>query len=231
MPLSKRFYNHKAESAAKRNPNRRLFVHANQVGWAECQIVLVENFPCNSSDELRQREEYHRRQVSPQLCLNAQRCFTTRDDINKDRRVQRANDPEYRKLCNQRSNQWAKDHPEHMLRLLRVRTDRSRPRPRRTPSWARLGSGSVELPRPGIAQTADRSRPGRQGCSRPRSSCRRTGRTARRIRECTWTEANRTRFAHGGAPHQRSRRSIQPAWPRSRECRRGRLAAGAHLWN
>ena len=114
MPLSKRFYNHKAESAAKRNPNRRLFVHANQVGWAECQIVLVENFSCNSSDELRQREEYHRHRVPPEQCLNAQRCFTTREDINNDRRVQRANDPEYRKLCNKRSNQWAKDHPEYV---------------------------------------------------------------------------------------------------------------------
>ena len=30
-----------------------------QIGWDEMRIVLVESYSCDSSDELRRREEYH----------------------------------------------------------------------------------------------------------------------------------------------------------------------------
>ena len=61
LPLRKRWYNHKKDMNNRdmTRPPRRLFQLAEQIGWDEMRIVLIEAYPCNSSDELRRREEFH----------------------------------------------------------------------------------------------------------------------------------------------------------------------------
>lgn len=54
--LAKRKGEHKNE--AKYKPNRRVFLHLNQVGWDNVHIVLIENYPCNSIEELKARERF-----------------------------------------------------------------------------------------------------------------------------------------------------------------------------
>ena len=89
LPLKKRFYNHRKEFHAKKGQNRRLFQHAAKYGWDEFHIFTIEKFPCDSKEELREREEYHRKQVPPEICLNMCRAFVTVAEIkqgNKDSR-------------------------------------------------------------------------------------------------------------------------------------------------
>ena len=70
LSLSKRKHLHKTEQVSGKSPNRRLFLHTKKYGWDEFDIYLVEQFSCHTKDQLRQREEYHRMQVSPDLCLS-----------------------------------------------------------------------------------------------------------------------------------------------------------------
>ena len=73
LPLAKRFFNHKKEEAKVGDTNRQLFLLAREHGWHRLRIILLEQYPCNSKDELRQREEHHRSlfaSVFPDLCLN-----------------------------------------------------------------------------------------------------------------------------------------------------------------
>ena len=49
LPLRKRIYNHKKEYHSGKGPNRRLFQHTEQYGWGEFDIILVEEYPCDTS--------------------------------------------------------------------------------------------------------------------------------------------------------------------------------------
>ena len=80
LSLSKRKHLHKTEQVSGKSPNRRLFLHIKKYGWDEFDIYLVEQFSCHTKDQLRQREEYHRMQVSPDICLNMCRAFATTED-------------------------------------------------------------------------------------------------------------------------------------------------------
>lgn len=56
-PLPKRFYSHK--TAARRHLNQRVYAHFNTVGWENVQIILIENYPCDTKRELERRERRH----------------------------------------------------------------------------------------------------------------------------------------------------------------------------
>ena len=78
LPLRKRLYNHKKEHHSGKGPNRRLFLHAKQHGWSEFNIILVELYPCDSNDQLRQREEYHRKLIPHEISYNQAGCRADR---------------------------------------------------------------------------------------------------------------------------------------------------------
>lgn len=64
-PLYKRKGDHK--SRAKTQPNRNIYIHLNQVGWENVEIILIENYVCNSKDELHKRERYWIDTLKPSL--------------------------------------------------------------------------------------------------------------------------------------------------------------------
>ena len=80
LPLRKRLYCHKKEQHSGKGQNRRLFLHAKKYGWKEFDIYLLEKFPCDTKEELRQREEFHRKQVPIDICLNMFRSYATSED-------------------------------------------------------------------------------------------------------------------------------------------------------
>ena len=84
LPLRKRWYNHKKDMNNRdmTRPPRRLFQLAEQIGWNEMRIVLIEAYPCNSSDELRRREEFHLKQVPSHLRLNMMQAYTTQAEYD-----------------------------------------------------------------------------------------------------------------------------------------------------
>ena len=56
---------HKIKS--KRDPNRRIYNHLNQVGWENVEIVLIENYECKSKEDLNKRERYWIDELKPNL--------------------------------------------------------------------------------------------------------------------------------------------------------------------
>ncbi len=77
--LAKRLGNHRTDSRQEEKKSKPLFQHvASHGGWANFRIVLVENFPCNSKDELCQREEFWRRELNAKL--NAIKAYQTEED-------------------------------------------------------------------------------------------------------------------------------------------------------
>jgi predicted GIY-YIG superfamily endonuclease len=67
--LSQRLSGHKADSKAK--PEQRVYKHFNELGWDNLRIILIQDFPCKSKNELLKREQEeidkHR---SDAMCLN-----------------------------------------------------------------------------------------------------------------------------------------------------------------
>ena len=63
--LPKRFYGHK--DTAKRNPTRRVYAHLVPIGWENVRIILIENYICNSKEELVAREQYYIDLLKPSL--------------------------------------------------------------------------------------------------------------------------------------------------------------------
>ena len=55
-PLYKRKGQHKSTSILK--PNIKLYQYLNEIGWDNVDIILIENFPCESKEVLHQRERY-----------------------------------------------------------------------------------------------------------------------------------------------------------------------------
>ena len=63
--LSRRLRGHKYD--AKRSPNSPVYVHINKIGWDKVEIVLIENYPCNSEKELKFREKFYQELLKSEL--------------------------------------------------------------------------------------------------------------------------------------------------------------------
>lgn len=88
--LRGRLWDHKDASQTK---PWRVYTHINTLGWDKVTIVLVEEFPCENRDQLRQREDFYIQQVRGPLCLNMDRAFVTererKDNVNANQRRRR----------------------------------------------------------------------------------------------------------------------------------------------
>ena len=93
--LSRRFSGHKVK--AKRVPNRKIYLHFDLHGIECFRIVLVENWSCDSKDELTMREEFWRKEL--QAGLNSRCCYLSKEarieynrqynELNKERVAKR----------------------------------------------------------------------------------------------------------------------------------------------
>lgn len=63
--LSKRKGGHKV--AAKTNGEQRVYKHLNEIGFNNVEIILIENYPCSSKDELNARERKWIDELKPDL--------------------------------------------------------------------------------------------------------------------------------------------------------------------
>jgi group I intron endonuclease len=81
-PLSKRKNDHR--NSAKLRPTIHVFQHLNTIGWKNVEIILIENYPCNSKDELHARERYWIDELKP--TLNKQLPGRTKKEWAEDNR-------------------------------------------------------------------------------------------------------------------------------------------------
>lgn len=66
--LVKRRGGHKKD--AVKRPNAKVYTHFNNIGWDNVMIELIENFPCNSKDELLKREQELIDELAPTLNMH-----------------------------------------------------------------------------------------------------------------------------------------------------------------
>ncbi len=73
--LASHFHQHKEFS---KTHDTRVYEYCKRVGWKNITMELLENYPCNSSEELHTREEYHLAPMRDDpLCLNINRAHLT----------------------------------------------------------------------------------------------------------------------------------------------------------
>jgi predicted GIY-YIG superfamily endonuclease len=73
--LASRFHQHKEYS---KTHDTHVYEYCKRVGWKNITMELLEDYPCDSSEELHEREEYHLAPVRENpLCLNVNRAFLT----------------------------------------------------------------------------------------------------------------------------------------------------------
>ena len=99
LMLAKRLYDHKR--TATRKPNQPVYRHLSEIGWENVRIILVEQFPCDTKDQLEQRERYWYDMLKPKLNKNKPRItyseLRTRQTL-RDRVARKAN-RYYCKFC------------------------------------------------------------------------------------------------------------------------------------
>jgi hypothetical protein len=82
--LSQRFGEHKI-NAEQDDPTKKLHVLMKDIGMRFFKIVLIEDWPCDSKEELCKREQYHMGLMKP--TLNMKKAHRTEDEkkaYNKD---------------------------------------------------------------------------------------------------------------------------------------------------
>lgn len=72
--LSQRMSEHKADYGRSQRWNKVL-ASAEIVKYSDCEIILLESFPCNTKDELRAWEEHWKKETIN--CINKLKCFVT----------------------------------------------------------------------------------------------------------------------------------------------------------
>ena len=65
MPLTKRLSCHKKD--ARKNPEQRVYKELNTVGWVNVRIIQIEEFKCETKNELITKEQYYIDLLKPEL--------------------------------------------------------------------------------------------------------------------------------------------------------------------
>lgn len=79
--LAYRLNNHK--QASKIPGGSRVYQHINTIGFNNVKIILLEDYACRSSSELKAREDYHIQQAKDAcdiMCLNLNRAFVSAEE-------------------------------------------------------------------------------------------------------------------------------------------------------
>ena len=62
----------------------------------DCKIVLLENFPCDSKDELNAREQYYLDKYAS-ICVNMQKAYTGLNNLEYAKKYRKDNETELKK--------------------------------------------------------------------------------------------------------------------------------------
>lgn len=82
------------------------------------KIILIENYPCANSEELRARENYW---ITQKNCVNKRRALLTRETINEERRRRYKADEEFRQKCIEQSAQHVEENRDDINEKRRQR--------------------------------------------------------------------------------------------------------------
>jgi len=98
--------------ASKTGPLSACSKHIQEVGKDTCRIVLVEDYPCESREHLRRKEdEYIRASRNDRLCLNVRRAFTTIQEQEEQRKEWRETHKDH---VSEYNKQYEDAHPRRV---------------------------------------------------------------------------------------------------------------------
>jgi hypothetical protein len=113
--LAKRMAKHRADYQRWKEGHRQFITSFVLLNQPECQIQLLEVYPCNSKDELRAQEQFHI-DANAAACVNKYKAFYdgTTQNYNKEYYLQNQN------KIKQKSAEWYSAHkPEAKQQSLR----------------------------------------------------------------------------------------------------------------
>lgn len=109
LSLNERLYGHKV--MMKKHPHLKVYAKIQEVGWDNVIIELVEEYPCESKEELLQRETTHINLSDP-LCLNMRISFQSEDERKiKEKEQNKKYRLEHLEHLRQKSKEYKKAHP------------------------------------------------------------------------------------------------------------------------
>lgn len=76
--LRERFSLHKQKSKKVNADRNKEFSHINALGWENVEILLIQDYPCETKRQLEEKEQEFINLDDP-LCLNTQRSFLTEE--------------------------------------------------------------------------------------------------------------------------------------------------------
>lgn len=108
--LRMRFSNHKAawkrDVDGKTKSGMRLYEEFTNFGIENFKIILIENYPCTSKEELLMREEALRLELKPNY--NVQRAYRSHEELLKQHSKYRTDHPD---LVAARKKKWCESNP------------------------------------------------------------------------------------------------------------------------
>lgn len=114
--LCKRMAKHRESTKSKEKKDRKVYAKMNEIGAEQFYIELIENYPCETLEQLRQREGYYIREMGT---LNTQVAGRTKQgwaNDHKEHRKQQHQDyyKQHKEKYNQQSKLWREEHVEEM---------------------------------------------------------------------------------------------------------------------
>ena len=111
--LSQRMDSHRGEySKWKRGKRNRTtsFILFDKYGYENCKIILIENYPCNTKEELSAREAYH---IKNNKCVNKCMPLRTRKQYKLDNKEKiKISDKLYREANKDKIKKYKTDNKE-----------------------------------------------------------------------------------------------------------------------
>jgi hypothetical protein len=118
--LSMRMRQHRGNFNSWKNGTRKFVSSYEIIKYPDCQIILIEKYPCFTKDELRAREQHHIN-LNPN-CVNRQNAITT-DEERKIKMLEY--NKKYRELHDEKIKQrllkWNEDNKEHVQQKAKQR--------------------------------------------------------------------------------------------------------------
>lgn len=116
LQLCKRLHKHKRD--AKIQLERAVYKHLNEIGFDKVKIILVENYPCKSIEELKARERYWIDELKP--CLNTNLPLRTDKDFREENKEYYAQyNKEYREKNKDKLAQQAKEYRKNNIQNIK----------------------------------------------------------------------------------------------------------------
>lgn len=111
---------HKYDS--KKSPNQPVYVHCNNIGWDNVDIILIGNFPCNSKEELLYHERYYIELYKSELNINSPISSTNEHKIKVSIKNKKYYYNNIEKM-NEKNKKWRQNNKEKIKEERKIRYD------------------------------------------------------------------------------------------------------------